>query len=67
MSRDSWEHKYLKNQGSAHCLLAQVLERQKQPSALEQWQKCSDLGSTLNPDEDTWLHLANKKLKEAEK
>lgn len=59
--------KYIKNQGSAYCLLAQVLERQKQPSARQQWQKCSDLGSTLNPDEDTWLYLAQKKLKEAEK
>ncbi|MBK1990539.1 tetratricopeptide repeat protein [Sphaerospermopsis aphanizomenoides BCCUSP55] len=54
--------KYISNPGSAHCLLAQVLERQKQPSAIEQWQQCCQLGSTLNPDEDTWLHLAHKKL-----
>ena len=59
--------KYLENRGSAHCLLAQVLERQKQPGVIQQWQKCCQLGSTLNPDEDTWLHLANKKLKEAGK
>ncbi|MDJ0599143.1 MAG: tetratricopeptide repeat protein [Crocosphaera sp.] len=57
----------IKNPGSARCLLAQVLERQKQPSAIEQWQKCCQLGSTLNPDEDTWLHLAQKKLQEAGK
>ena len=59
--------KYLENRGSAHCLLAQVLERQKQPGVIQQWQKCCQLGSTLNPDEDTWLHLAQKKLQEAGK
>ena len=58
---------YIRNPGSAHCLLAQVLQRQKQPSAIEQWQQCCQLGSTLNPDEDTWLHLAHKKLQEAGK
>jgi tetratricopeptide (TPR) repeat protein len=58
---------YIQNQGSAHCLLAQVLEEQKQPSAIQQWQQCVQLGSTLNPDEDTWLHLAHKKLQEAGK
>ncbi len=57
--------KYVQNRASAHCLLAQVLERQKQPGAIQQWQQCCQLGSTLNPDEDTWLHLAHKKLKEA--
>ena len=56
---------YIRNRGSAHCLLAQVLERQKQPSAIQQWQQCCQLGSTINPDEDTWLHLAHKKLNEA--
>ncbi|MGL5835805.1 MAG: tetratricopeptide repeat protein [Waterburya sp.] len=56
---------YIQNQGSAHCLLAQVLEEQKQPSAIQQWQQCCEMGSTLNPDEDTWLHLAHKKLQEA--
>ncbi|AOY79465.1 tetratricopeptide repeat protein [Moorena producens JHB] len=58
---------YLHNRGSAHCLLAQVLERQKKPGAIQQWQQCCWLGSTLNPDEDTWLHLAQKKLQEAKK
>lgn len=57
--------KYIRNRGSAYCLLAQVLERQKQPSAIEQWQQCAHLGSTRDPDEDTWLYLAHKKLKES--
>ena len=56
---------YLSNRGSAHCLLAQVLERQKNPGAIQQWQQCCQLASTLNPDEDTWLHLAHKNLKKA--
>jgi tetratricopeptide (TPR) repeat protein len=50
---------------AAHCLLAQVLDKQKQPTALEQWQKCCQLGSWLNPDEDTWLHLSHQKLSKA--
>ena len=50
---------------SAHCILAQVMERQKQPTALEQWQKCCQQGSTLNAEEDTWLYLAQQKLKKA--
>ena len=57
--------RYISNLGSAHCLLAQVLEHQKQPSAIEEWKQCYQLGSTLNPDEDTWLHLAHQKLREA--
>ncbi|NEO43599.1 MAG: tetratricopeptide repeat protein [Moorea sp. SIO4A3] len=56
---------YLSNRGSAHCLLAQVLQRQKKPGAIQQWQQCCQLASTLNPDEDTWLHLAHKNLSKA--
>ena len=56
--------KYIANRGSAHCLLAQVLEQQKHFSAIDEWQQCCQLGSTMNPDEDTWLHLAHKKLQE---
>ena len=54
--------KYFRNPGSAHCLLAQVLERQEKPGALAQWQHCSELGSRTNPEEDTWLYLAQQKL-----
>jgi len=59
--------KYISNPGAAHCLLAQVLDKQKQPKALEHWQKCCQLGSRLNPDEDTWLHLSQEKLRKAGK
>lgn len=52
---------------SAHCLLAQVLDKQKKTDAIEQWQKCCQLGSQYNPDEDKWLHLAQQKLKEVGK
>jgi tetratricopeptide (TPR) repeat protein len=58
---------YISNPGAAHCLLAQALDKQKQPKALEQWQKCCQLGSRLNPDEDTWLHLSQEKLSKAGK
>jgi tetratricopeptide (TPR) repeat protein len=59
--------KYTLNAGAAYCLMAQVLEKQKAPQALEQWQKCVRYGSTINSDEDTWLHLAQKKLQKAGK
>jgi tetratricopeptide (TPR) repeat protein len=54
---------YIANPGSSYCLLAQVLDRQKRP-AIAEWQKCNELGSTLNPDEDTWLNLSYQKLQE---
>ncbi|MEA5594724.1 tetratricopeptide repeat protein [Rivularia sp. UHCC 0363] len=56
--------KYIPNSGVAHCLMAQVLEKQKAPStqALSSWKKCVDLGSITNPDEDGWLYLAHQKL-----
>ncbi|NEP51466.1 MAG: tetratricopeptide repeat protein [Moorea sp. SIO3C2] len=54
--------------GSAHCLLAQVYEQQtRNEEALEQWQKCSQLGSIHNPDQPKWLILAHKALKKAGK
>jgi Tfp pilus assembly protein PilF len=65
--------KYIRNPGAAHCLLAQVLERQKQPEAIVQWQKCRDLvgmrrgEEQINPEEDTWLITASKKLNEVGK
>jgi tetratricopeptide (TPR) repeat protein len=47
---------------AAHCLMAQTLEKLKQPTAsLKEWDKCSQWGSILNADEDTWLYLANQK------
>jgi len=54
---------YIANPGSSYCLLAQVLDRQKRP-AIAEWKKCRELGSTLNPDEDTWLNLSYQKLQE---
>lgn len=59
--------KYIASPGSAYCLMAQVLERRKQPGALTQWQQCQKLGTRLNPDEDTWLHLAQEKLNPVKK
>ena len=53
---------YLPNRASAHCLLAQVLDRQQNPQALTHWKQCRDLGSQLIPEEDTWLHLAQQRL-----
>jgi len=59
----------IKSRGSAHCLLAQLFQGQpqKQTEAVEQWQKCCQLGSVFNPDESEWLSSAHKKLKETGK
>ncbi len=59
--------KSINNPGSAYCLLAQVLDEQKKSSSLQEWEKCSQLGSRLNIDEYMWLHLANEKLKNRKK
>ena len=57
---------YIKNDGSAHCLLAQVLEQQNQ-SAIEEWQQCCQKANSTIPEEDTWSYLARTKLKEVNK
>ncbi|WP_035140503.1 tetratricopeptide repeat protein [Fischerella sp. PCC 9605] len=54
--------KYIQNTGAAHCLLAQVLEKQKKSTAIEQWQKCNQLASNFNYDEENWLYIAQNKI-----
>lgn len=60
---------YIPNPGAGHCLMAQVLDKQKvsREKALSQWQKCADLGSVTNLDESGWLHIARQKLGEGKK
>jgi tetratricopeptide (TPR) repeat protein len=59
---------YILNPGAAHCLLAQLMERQKQPQFMAHWEKCRDLISSrrdkeqIHPEEDKWLDDAKKKL-----
>ena len=65
IARNPNTQEYIFNSGAAHCLLAQALEKLKPPTALAQWQQCSQWGSRLNADEDTWLHLANEKLSQS--
>jgi tetratricopeptide (TPR) repeat protein len=54
------------NPGAAHCLLAQTLEKLKQPEAETiELQKCSQHPPSpekFDPDEDTWYDLATQKL-----
>jgi Tfp pilus assembly protein PilF len=54
------------NSGAAHCLLAQTLEKLKQPEAETiELQKCSQSPpkpEKFDPDEDTWYDLATQKL-----
>ncbi len=58
---------YIPNPGAANCLLAQVLDKQKEKGAISEWQKCCQLGSRLNADEDEWLYLAQQRLEEVGK
>lgn len=51
------------NAGSAHCLLAQSLEAQNSPASLQSWQRCCQLGSSANANEDAWILEAQDKLK----
>jgi tetratricopeptide (TPR) repeat protein len=50
-------------QGSAHCLLAQLLEKRVlKKDALKEWQKCFDFSTRLHPDEKGWMELAKQRL-----
>jgi AAA-like domain len=53
------------DKGSAHCLLAQVLESEgdNKKSALLEWKKCLMYASSSNPEEYAWISLAKQRLK----
>ncbi|MCC5644302.1 AAA-like domain-containing protein [Nostoc sp. CHAB 5824] len=49
--------------GSAHCLLAQVLEGKNiKKEALAEWKKCIKFGDPEHPDEKGWIDLAKKRI-----
>ena len=51
--------------GAAYCLLAQVLEEwENKNSALWAWENCSLWASPNLPEEDEWINVARKRLKE---
>jgi tetratricopeptide (TPR) repeat protein len=48
---------------SAHCLLAQALEKQRQIQAARlEWELCLSHADQRIPEEDTWLNLARQSL-----
>lgn len=48
----------------AHCLLAQVLDKQKRhKEALQEWESCLRYASSSLPDEDEWIWQAKQRLK----
>ena len=52
----------------AHCLLAQVLDKQSnQKEAISHWKTCIGFAKLGDPDEDPWIGLAQKRLAEVEK
>jgi tetratricopeptide (TPR) repeat protein len=51
------------NIAAPHCLLAQVMEAQKQKqAALDEWERCNKNANSFNPDEDGWVITAQKRL-----
>ena len=64
LSRSAEGIEQIHNRASAHCLLAQVYEKNNSSGALEQWKQCYKLGSNSNPDEVKWIILARQKIEE---
>ena len=56
---------YLENTASAHCILAQVLERQEEKGINEHWNLCRRLANSELPEEDAWLSMAEEYIKNA--
>jgi len=50
------------NLGSAYCLLAQALDVQNRPAALQTWQRCCQLANSGDPNEDAWLFQSRQRL-----
>ena len=54
----------IENRAPAHCLLAQVLDKQKKDKeALQEWESCLRYASSSLPDEDEWIWQAKQRLK----
>ena len=56
------EQEYVKNPGSAYCLVAQAQEATGQKDTLRAWQRCCQLGSRSNPEENAWLTIARDRF-----
>jgi tetratricopeptide (TPR) repeat protein len=57
------DHTFPYPPASAHCLLAQVLEKKTPPeNALPEWEFCQSYLVVRSPEEDTWFHLAQQRL-----
>jgi len=53
--------KLVSDRAPAHCLLAQVLEGQKDKAGgQKEWEECLRYASSCNPDEDAWIDRAQQ-------
>lgn len=53
----------LNEKGSAHCLLAQVLEiRESKGKALSEWEQCLRYANPRYPEDDDWINLARQRV-----
>ncbi|NEO95931.1 MAG: hypothetical protein F6K56_39585, partial [Moorea sp. SIO3G5] len=52
---------------AAHCLLAQVMEKNAPDKALKEWKMCLGYGDVRDPDEDIWVGMARERVDAQEK
>jgi Flp pilus assembly protein TadD len=56
------------DRAAAHCLLAQVLDKQNlREEASTEWEVCLRKASSATPEEDAWMDQARKRLKQGTK
>lgn len=48
--------------GTSNCLLAQALEAQNSPTAINYWQNCLEFASSTSPEEMRWKTMAKERV-----
>ncbi|WP_424101987.1 tetratricopeptide repeat protein [Moorena producens] len=53
---------FKQTRAAAHCLLAQVMEKNAPDKALKEWKMCLGYADVRNPDEDIWFGMARERV-----
>ncbi|NEO47299.1 MAG: tetratricopeptide repeat protein [Moorea sp. SIO4A3] len=56
------QQKFNETPAAAHCLLAQVMEKNTPDNALKEWKMCLRYADIRNPDEDIWVGMARERI-----
>jgi tetratricopeptide (TPR) repeat protein len=56
------EKTFKQTPAAAHCLLAQVMEKNAPDNALKEWKMCLRYADPSNPDEDIWVGMARERV-----